>query len=423
MSYEALPSGSIEVVPKSPKSLSFSRTEILVSDGAIDDGFATEAPVPFERGRVILKHGSPHMDLSTLQRPLSSSDFVRSTLAIIGSAALGPFGCCYLASKLTLVRPGEVALVRSLDGHTRALGAGWHMVTTVGCDILKASQTDPLISFGNLTIVRILPGEIGKGQLNGQPLLLGTGVHLVNDALFSFLGVVPAITPHISVASTLHVITVGADQVGLCLANAKGFFLSPGRHAISHERFEFRGLRSAREEYLSVGSKHRIFLSEGRLGLAWNSGQPLVLEPQLDRKPICIDSPTFSFDRSVAATQLVIMHGSLKVITVRQGFVGVSFKDGVLEVLPPGRAMLTSVTHAFAGFLPTGQQTFQLASVDGMTADNVRPHLRELRMFTFKSSHLTFHPHPNLFHAYFCRLASNSTLPCASKSLTQRRPS
>ena len=35
------------------------------------------------------------------------------------------------------------------------------------------------------------------------------------------------------------------------------------------------------------------------------------------------------------------------------------------------RATLSSVTHAFAGFLPTGQQTFQLASVDGMTSDNV----------------------------------------------------
>jgi hypothetical protein len=73
----------------------------------------------------------------------------------------------------------------------------------------------------------------------------------------------------------------------------------------------------------------------------------------------------------VPATQQVIVHGSLKVITVRQGFVGVSFMDGALLVLPPGRSILDSVTHAFAGFLPTGQQTLELEAVDGMTSDNV----------------------------------------------------
>jgi regulator of protease activity HflC (stomatin/prohibitin superfamily) len=196
-------------------------------------------------------------------------------------------------------------------------------------------------------------------------------VHLLNDPLFNFLGTSPATSPHISVASTLHVITVGREELGLCLANAQGHFLGPGRHAICHPRFEFRGLCSAKAEYLCVGSKHRVFLAEGRLGLAWEGGRPLVLEPKEDRTPHCFDSATFAFDRSVPATQQVVMHGSVKVITVRQGFVGVSFRDGALEVMPPGRVVLSSVTHAFSGFLPTGQQTMQLEAVDGMTSDNV----------------------------------------------------
>ena len=176
------------------------RAELLVSDGAaVDEGFVeggTAAAPPFERGRVVLKAGAPHLDLSTLQQPLSTSGFVRSIATITGAALALPIGCCYLTSKLTLVQPGEVALVRSISGHTRALGAGWHLVDTVGCDILKARQTDTVIQFGSLTIVRVLPGELGKGQLNGQPLLLGAGVHLINDALFSFLGVGSSVTPH-----------------------------------------------------------------------------------------------------------------------------------------------------------------------------------------------------------------------------------
>jgi len=343
----------------------------LASDDAtVDAGFAGGG-APFERGRALMRLGSPTLDVSQLQTPLSSGAFARSALSIAGALALGPFGCCYLSSKLTLVRKGELALVRSISGETRALGPGWHLMDTVGCDILKESITSPLIKFGPLTIVRVLPGHAGLAQVNGEPLLLAPGVHLINDPLFSFQSCVPSSEPYFSIGATLHVITVGPDQVGLCLADARGHVLGPGRHTINHERFSFVGLRPVRSEYLNVGSKHRILLAEGRLGLAWEGGSPQILEPAPDRRAICIDSPTFSFERSVVATQLVISHGALKVITVRQGFVGVSFADGALEVLPPGRVTLSSVTHAFAGFLPTAQQTLQLASIDGMTSDNV----------------------------------------------------
>ena len=361
------PASEFRRSPQHPAPAAFSLD--VTADAPCDEGFPSQAR-PFERGTVTLLQGAPTMDLSELQQPLSTAGMVRS-VAVIALAGATGVGCCYLAAKLTLVRTGELALVRSVSGDCRALGPGWHLIDTVTCDVVKASMTQPVVQLGNLTILRILPGELGKGQLNGQPLLLGPGVHLLNDPLFNFLGTSPATAPTISVANTLHVITVGREELGLCLANAQGHFLGPGRHAICHPRFEFRGLQSAKSEYLSVGAKHRVFLAEGRLGLAWEGGRPLVLEPKEDRTPHCFDSPTFAFERSVPATQQVIVHGSLKVITVRQGFVGVSFRDGALVVMPPGRDVLNSVTHAFSGFLPTGQQTMQLEAVDGMTSDNV----------------------------------------------------
>ena len=365
-----LSAGSVQMDFAGSRAAGAAAFVLSADEAAIDEGFPSVG-APFERGRVVVRQGAAAMDLSALQQPLTTAQLVRSAAATVLALAVPVLGWAYLFSKFTLVRPGELALVRSISGETRALGQGCHIASTVGTEVKKASVTEAVVTSGTLTVLRVLPGELGRGQLNGAPLLLGPGVHLINDPLFTFAGVVPATTPHISVAGTLHVITVGRDQVGLCLANAQGHFLGAGRHAICHERFEFRGLRSLREEYLSVGSKHRVFLAEGRLGLAWEGGRPLILEPSADRRPLCVDSPTFSFERSVPATQLVITHGSLKLVTVRQGFVGVSFADGALQVLPPGRATLSSVTHAFAGFLPTGQQTFQLASVDGMTSDNV----------------------------------------------------
>ena len=334
----------------------------------IDEGF--DSATSFESGAVDYSEGAPTMDLSFLQTPLTAAEVLRSYLSILAAGATG-FGCFYLASKLTLVRQGELALVRSYNGQCRALGPGWHLVETIGCDVRKASMTEPIVQLGTLTILRVFPGFVGKAQINGRPRLLGPGVHLYNDPLFTFLGTESAAAPRISVADTLHVITVGVEQIGLCTANAVGHFLGPGRHGIFHLRFQFTGFRNASEEYMTVGSKHRVLISEGRLGLAWDRGKPLVLEPTPDNAPRCYNSPTFSFERSVSATQQVIVHGSLKVITVRQGFVGVSFADGALVVLPPGRTILDSVTHAFAGFLPTGQQTLELESVDGMTSDNV----------------------------------------------------
>jgi hypothetical protein len=227
-------------------------------DTLVDAGFSSGASVPaFERGRALMRIGSATLDLSTLQHPTTSDALARSALAIVSALALGPFGCCYLSTKLTLVRQGELALVRSMYGETRALGPGWHLTSTVGCDIIKSELTNPLISFGPLTIARVLPGTVGLAQLNGLPILLSPGVHLINDPLFQFLGIVKSTEPHISIAETLHVITVGPDQIGLCLADARGHFLGAGRHSINHERFQFLGLRNVRSEYLNVGSKHR----------------------------------------------------------------------------------------------------------------------------------------------------------------------
>ena len=62
-----------------------------------------------------------------------------------------------------------------------------------------------------VTILRILPGEVGKGLLNGKPVFLLTGRHLVNDPLFVFQGTESLTTEHITVG-TAHIITVASGR-------------------------------------------------------------------------------------------------------------------------------------------------------------------------------------------------------------------
>ncbi len=305
---------------------------------------------------------------------MTAAEHLRSLIATCVAAGT-IVGLLYLAGKATLVLEGQMALVTSFGGKTRALGPGYYLLNVVGCTVRKFPMTASVAQLGNLTILRIAPGEVGMGIRNNIPVLLGTGIHVINDPLFKYEGTTSTSNPTIRVGQTLNIITIPPGSLGVCTVNAQGHFLGPGRHAINHPRFEFRGLASSTAEHLEVGSKHRVVLPAGRLGLAWDSGRPIILEPlpQGQGAPLalCIDNPAFRYQVSVPATQQVILHGSLKVITTRQGFVGLAFKDGVLECLPPGRHVLDKASHAFGGFIPTGQQTLTIDSVTTMTSDNI----------------------------------------------------
>jgi len=60
-----------------------------------------------------------------------------------------------------------------------------------------------------------------------------------------------------------------------------------------------------------------------------------------------------------------------RIITTPDGQAGVLFKQGELEVLPPGRVTRNDPTNFFAGFLSTGQQTLPIAEISLLSADMV----------------------------------------------------
>lgn len=279
-----------------PRALSASALAIGLTavPAAVDEGFvdASGRPVAsFDPGLVEVRQGAPFLDLSALQQPLSAWGRAKSLAVITLTAATG-VGLFYLAGKVTLVRQGQLAITRSVAGECRALESGWHLLDTVTCEVRIASMTDAVVQLGTLHVLRVFPGQLGLAQLNGHPTLLSPGVHLVNDPLFSFLGTEAMTKPHITIAGTCHIITVQRGEVGLCLADAVGHFLGPGKHAVNHPRFEFRGFAPASAEYINVGSKHRILMPAGRLGLAWQAGQPLLLEPNASTEVRGVGRPT-----------------------------------------------------------------------------------------------------------------------------------
>lgn len=73
----------------------------------------------------------------------------------------------------------------------------------------------------------------------------------------------------------------------------------------------------------------------------------------------------------MSVTESVIVHGRLKLVTVKEGTVGISYDDGKLVILPPGLHKLEKPTHSLAGFLSCGQSVLPITEVQSMTSDNV----------------------------------------------------
>ena len=163
---------------------------------AVDFGF--EHHDEFDRGKVDVLRGTEGIaEIHTLQRSLTFGQRLSSGVLIVLSCAFPP----YLLSKLTLVRKGEIGLVRHVDGTMRVIGPGWHLMETIGTSIVKAPLSSDNISHGMVFILRVLPGQVGMGTLNGRAVFLLSGRHLINDPLFVFKGTASLTKDHIEVVS------------------------------------------------------------------------------------------------------------------------------------------------------------------------------------------------------------------------------
>jgi len=275
-------------------------------------------------------------------------------------------GCCWVLNKTNIIRQDEIGIVTQMDGGVHLLTPGCH---SSGCctDIKRFKVRSDLINHGNMHIVRIPAGNYGKAWRNGVAEIMLPGRHVINDPLFEFVATTPINDPLIR-HGTVSIITIAGNQIGRCIVNGKGFWLEPGRHFINNPQFNYIGAVDRNTECIVVGSKARITVPSGKIGLAWEKGEPLVLEHGI---VIERDSPFFKYDGSVDMTRSLIVHGSIKFCSVRQGLFGVSYNEGVLQILNPGRHTLMKPTQFLAGFLPSGQQTLSIEAVTSMSADNV----------------------------------------------------
>jgi len=276
---------------------------------------------------------------------------------------------CMLFGTITLVRvrPGKIGL-GSDNGKPVFLLPGVHLYNAQNFEHQgSASITDQMIKNGPITIVRVSPGEVGTATNNGEPVLLEEGMHFIDQPAFIMGACKKVDEPTIEVGTT-RIIVVPRGKIMPVLVNGEGHFLLQGRHFINLRRFQALGMKSEGDEYICAGTRHRVLISAGKVGLALEAGEPLLLEPgRIHLK----HSSLFRYVSSENIQKQVITHLSFKIVTVNDGQYGISYKAGVIELLKPGRHYLTDPTHQPAGFISAGQQTLRISEVTGMSSDNV----------------------------------------------------
>jgi len=339
--------------------------EVFTKEDMFDVGFPKHAnSAIFDLGTC--ETLEPSTELLRSQKPLSCGS---TCLKVVGGGclALSVLALPYICSKMQIVPKGKIALCRNCDGSVRIVDSGCHLKETLFTSVSIHSLTDNEIHVGPMHIIRIKPGFIGLATRDGKPILMASGRHAVNDPLFRFDRAMSLNTPHIYIG-TIHIITVPRNQNAVCEVNGVGHILEPGRHKINNPRFKFGGFVNSSNELISICAKHRILVPAGKVGLGWDRGKPVMLEAG---KIYNIENQYFKYSGSKPVTEELITHGSLQVVTVKAGKLGISFDDGQLDILKPGRHFLAKPTHYFQGFLSSGQQTLPIAEVTSLSSDNV----------------------------------------------------
>jgi hypothetical protein len=333
-----------------------------------------------------------------------------------------------------IVNPGCLSFYK-LDGKTFAAPEGrWFLSSYRGSWTAKnvAIDQDHIVC-GQALIIRVPPGSVGRIFDQGVPILLDVGTHVFNSGTVKNAGsvsyasgnyfghvnyhyirvprgkyarvwavarsdgtktLVPRLLAegeHFSDShllkfdqissvhkkyihhGSLRVVSVEKGQVAKVIHENAPRLLGEGDHFIESPFFAYKGSESVIESQVIEHATITIIrVTLGQIALAWRDSEPFFIDqPGLYEW----DSPDFKFVEFKDAEESLIQLGSLKIILVHTGTVGVTYNNGALEILTNGRHVIDSAAHVFHRFLSTKQKSVRLRGFKkGGTPDSVPTH-------------------------------------------------
>lgn len=216
------------------------------------------------------------------------------------------------------------------------------------------------ITHGTVHIMRIPKGQYGCVVENNIPKVLKTGVYVVDSQYFSYEGMKNMDESYIN-HQTIHIIRVQKSEIQPIIFNNKPYLLYEGNYMFNSQFVKVLGKVDIKCDLLKHSTITRFRIKNGEIGLAYYKNKPqFITAPEIYE----VDSQDFLFDRIELATKKDIQLGSRRRIIVCDGEVGISYNKGKLEVLKPATYEFDTNNILFSGFLSTKQQDIQLVSDD-----------------------------------------------------------
>ncbi len=186
------------------------------------------------------------------------------------------------------------------------------------------------IKEGNVTIARILPGTIGLAFMNGKPVILLPGRHAYNSPLFSFDNSLRHnINDDFIKHQTITIFRVKRNELGLAWENGNPFILQPGLHIKNSATFEYTGKLNASTLTLEADSQNAAAVKqqEEKYSVQQQAGVPFK------------QKGTF------------YEHGTISIMRIEKGQTGCALIGQEPALLRPGIHIQNSRSFQFAGIV------------------------------------------------------------------------
>lgn len=217
------------------------------------------------------------------------------------------------------------------------------------------------ISNSTIHILRIPQGYYGLVEYNNSPHILTHGTYVIDSALFKFTKIVSINEKYIQ-HQTIHILRVAKNELEAIIFDTKPVLLPEGYYIFNTSTFERFRTYYVSDKLIKFGTLTRFRIDKGEVGLAWYNSNPLFIDMAGIYE---IDYARFEFTGSKPANDSHIFLGSRHRIVVQDGQVGINYKNGKLEILAPDTYEFDTNDNNFIGYLSTRQDDINLAPEGG----------------------------------------------------------
>lgn len=144
---------------------------------------------------------------------------------------------------------------------------------------------------------------------------------------------------------------INSGKYGFAVNSGKPYIMFPGWNSLLSPYSQYVGECNATKSIITVGSVTIVKIPEGSIGLAMNNTDPEVLLPGTH----CRNNGTFKYEMTKSLDDSFFEFKQLKFLTVQTGYVRICYMNGIALVLPEGRYGINS-PYFFVGPLVNTQQ-------------------------------------------------------------------